>query len=198
MPVESPGPRFQHLESILRRWEHLGERKTTLGATLIGRVPHVGPEAWLHEVYKGLSEQELAVLEEALPSPIPVVFQDFLRRANGLKMFSDRMSISGFRAAISRNGDGRYQPYDLREDNDPDGPPSRRPESILVFGHCGENESAVFFDLKLGPQQSRVGMTLMDSFREVQSWPDFWTWVVHETERLARNCDRQGDRKSVE
>src|SRR5205823_4209427 len=71
---------------------------------LIGHVPHVAPEAWLHAIFPGLTAQQVDQISNYLGVPVPAVFSLFLQRCNGLRLFS-KISIDGLRRNYSRTGD---------------------------------------------------------------------------------------------
>src|SRR5271154_5424507 len=75
------------------------------GVRLIGHVPHVGSEAFLHEIYPPLAECEIAELEESIGRHLPAALWSLYRVANGMHLFSGALSLSGLRRSFARSGD---------------------------------------------------------------------------------------------
>src|SRR5215469_1383045 len=82
------------------------------GAQVFGRVPHVAPLAWLHQVYPPLHERDILRLERRLNRQVPDDYRGWLRRANGFDAFSGRLVFYGQRTDYSRDPTV-VQPYDL-------------------------------------------------------------------------------------
>ena len=67
------------LRELLDRYKHLGtEYVPETKSTLIGRAPHVAPEAWLNSMYGCLSEYEIVNIEQSISKKIPVQYYQFL------------------------------------------------------------------------------------------------------------------------
>jgi hypothetical protein len=62
---------FQKVYQFALIWESLGINKFTNGTTLIGKAPHIAPEAWLHTFYKGLTDVELLLLQKNIKIEFP-------------------------------------------------------------------------------------------------------------------------------
>lgn len=101
------------LHAVVDQARGLGERALDSGTRLIGHVPHVAPEAWLHALYPPLSEDGIAAVEESLSFPLPADYAAFLRIHNGLRVFSGDLWLGGRRTSYSRVGDAAWQPFDL-------------------------------------------------------------------------------------
>ena len=131
--------------AIIDRYDSLGTRVLDNGTRLIGRAPHVAPEAWLQAVFVRLTEPDLNALTLALGRPIPPTFAAFLRRCNGLSLFSDSLAIFGFRTDYARTGDSVWQPFSLVTPNVPERPRHAKP-SFLFVGSYSFDGSLVYVD----------------------------------------------------
>ena len=57
---------LDEINSLLFRFSKLGIYKSLLGATLIGKAPHIAPEAWLNCIYPVISSNEIEALEQEI------------------------------------------------------------------------------------------------------------------------------------
>src|SRR5258706_14700655 len=96
---------LQDVLQILRDSRVPGRRTLPNGTELIGRVPHVAPQAWFHTIYGPLSEEGIAEIERILEKPLPTILKRFFTLANGLNVYSDELAIYGLRSDYSRTGD---------------------------------------------------------------------------------------------
>jgi len=182
---------MQYLLDFLRKWESKGKRELLNGTKLICPVPHIAPQAWLHQIYAQLSELQIIELEKELPISLPKDFKDFLSHANGINIFSDSLSIWGLRNSYVRTGDEAIQPYSLSDLNAER--PRGCPDSWLFFGSYSWDGSRVMFDLKEGiGSNNKVYLCLRNSTIIIKEWSSLWDWVIAEVERLGRMYDENG------
>jgi hypothetical protein len=152
-------------------------------------VPWVGSHAYLHTVYKAITEDVLSVCARKLDIPNPVL--KFLRRQNGADLFSGALYIYG----VVRSGQllNRSDPFSL--------PPfsieNANAEALgfdltrfLAVGGYGFDGSQVRIDrndlsIKAFPRKSDTPTAL---------WPDFDHWLFSEITRLSALFDRSGKR----
>ena len=168
-----------------------GFRQLANGAKLFGHVPHVVPEAWLHQIYAPLAENDVVSLEKNMLLTIPTHFREFLHLANGVGLFSGALSIYGKRTSYVRSGDEAWQPFCLATANTLDRPAHGKPWHIVV-GSYRSNGSLVFLDAKDGT----AFRTKAGSKKILNRWQDFWTMLTAETGRLAGLFDAQGHKLS--
>jgi len=184
--------KYDNFLEILGRWVDKGVRITKFGTRLICPAPHIAPEAWFHVLYRGLNNEEIAKLQNKIYLPLPGDFTYFLSRSNGASLFGYHIEIWGLRFSYVRRGEEAWQPYDIELHNQPSERPLHRPPYILMFGSTDKGESRLFFDARNGTESSRVGKTSLKKFEPIQFWPDFWTWLLEETKRLALLFDEFG------
>jgi len=83
------------------------------GTIILGKVPHLGPEAWLHEIYAPLNEQEIKSLELNLKMNLSTSIKDFYRCCNGLSIFSDELRLYGYQKIFTRSIEADREPYSI-------------------------------------------------------------------------------------
>lgn len=167
--------------------EPLGNRLLSDGTRLIGSIPHVGPDAWLHALFPGLREPEIRQLEKSLGGPFPGEMREFYRRFNGLGLFNDALSIFGLRKKLGRTGDAAWQPYSILTPNGPERPPNT-PTGVLFFGGYGWDGSLVF----VAPSDNRVVRCLKTSSNPLNQWANLGEFLSQEAARLAVLFDDKG------
>lgn len=180
--------KFDKVIEVLKFWERCGIRKTQNGSLLICHVPHVALEAWLHEIYYPLSQEKISKLENQLQKGLPSELIQFYGIANGLNIFSDSLSIWGLRESYERVGDGATQPYDIVALNEENSWYS--PKGWLFFGGYSWDGSQMVYDLI--SEKQAVARVENGSTKILQEWPDFWNWLINETQRLAKLFDFEG------
>lgn len=166
--------------------EPLGVHVTSMGARLVGHVPHVAPEAYLHIVFPPLSEADMTALEGELRRPLPVAYRTLLGVTNGLTLFSGSLSIYGRRTSYVRTGDEARQPFSVVTPNAYERPSNLPADAIIVGGYY-EDGSRVYV--------SASGETVRcdrDDATPLNRWPDLLTMVTEEAQRLMSYFDESG------
>ena len=177
--------------SMLDKWAANGKRVLSNGTQLLSPASHVAPQAWLHKIYAGLSDAEIEEYEEKFPFPFPFEFKEFLHYANGINIFSDSLSVWGWRASYCRVGDGAIQPYDLSDHNDER--PKGCPNTWLYFGGYSWDGTRLIFDLsENSSNHNKVFRCARRSTEILQEWPSFREWLASEIARLEKLYDSNG------
>lgn len=171
---------------VLHRWDHLGVRPLPNDTILIGHVPHVAPEAWLHKVYAPLPAGDSEVLA-GLPVPVHPDYRALLARANGLNLFSGHLCVYGVRSSYARRGEARWQPFDLRIPNTFERVPGA-PSDALVAGINTHTQDA--FAILHG--SGEVVRWPRDRPEVLERWDSLAEMLMSEVERLASLCDEAG------
>src|ERR1700744_5011257 len=102
---------------ILKGYSKLGEKLLENGTLLIGRAPHIAPQAWLHRIYSPLLEDDIVTLEKSLKIDIPISYKKFLSISNGLGVFNTTIAFYGLRNNYRRNVIDVWQPFDILTPN---------------------------------------------------------------------------------
>jgi hypothetical protein len=171
---------------IVRAAEVLGTRTTETGARLIGHVPHVAPEAYLHAVFAPLDGPGVGALEAEVGRPLPPTYRALLRAANGLTLFSDSLSVYGRRTDYRRTGDAVWQPFSAGPPNTLERPPGLSADAVVVAGY-GSDGSKVYMG-----SDGAVVRCGRDDAAPLNHWPDLFTMLTSEARRLASYFDASG------
>jgi hypothetical protein len=178
---------LERVYEVVRAAEDLGHEVRQDGTRLVGRAPHVGSEAWLHIIYRPLNGLETKALERSLGRELPDEFKWFLRRMNGINLFSDSFAIDGLRTGYSRADPEDEQPYDITTPNQDERPPDAH-ESLLFVGGYEWDGSLVYID----PRTSRAHRCTRESAEPLDEWPSFLEMLASEAVRLSRLFDARG------
>jgi len=156
------------------------------GTQVFGRVPHVAPQAWLHEMYAPLTEQDIAMEEAAIRRQIPEPYRSWLLRANGLNAFSGGLVLYGRRSDYSRRA-SVIQPYDLDIPNVLERLPDAHVDAFFIGSVLG-GENLLF----LLPSSGQVYACDRRSARGLTSWPSVPQLIVSAVAALGTSFDGQG------
>ena len=178
---------LQDVLQTLRDSRVPGRRTLPNGTELIGRVPHVAPQAWFHKIYGPLSEEGTAKIERILKKTLPTILKRFFTLANGLNMYSDELAIYGLRSDYSRTGDAAIQPYHIQDRDVLERPRDAAPALIFIGGYSADG-SLVYIDC--GTQ--RVFRCTRESSKPLNEWPHFVDFLTQEVERLSGLFDADG------
>ena len=172
---------------VIEAARHLGSRTLEDGTELIGHVPHVAPEAWLHIIYAPLSQARVEDVSIQIGRPVAKEYQSFLQRMNGLSLFSGELSLFGLRSDFRRTGDAVRQPFSIRTPNTVERP--RDADEALVFiGSYFDDGSMLYID----PHTSEVHRCSRTSVESLNRWKSFFVFLDSEAERLATLFDVEG------
>lgn len=172
----------------LRRWKSNETQTLSNGTVLICKVPHIAPQAWLHRLYGPLTEEKISQLDSKLTKKLPKDFRDFLSNFNGVNIFSDSISIWGVKTSYVRTGEEAFQPYDLCDLNDEKS--NEISDEWLVFGSYSWNGSYMVYNINRDIE--KVFRCDNDSNEILQEWPDLFTWLSGEIDRLSLLFDENG------
>jgi hypothetical protein len=178
---------WEKILSVLHQASALGEEKLSNGALLIGRVPHVAPQAWLHSIYAPLEESDIRDLENEMGRELPSSFKAFLKLANGINIFSDSLSLKGLRRNYARTGDEARQPYDIMLPNRGGKPKDALKNHVLIGGYSWDG-SHLFIDETTGKTFCSERRTA----KPYKEWESFEEMLVTETTRIASLFDKTG------
>ena len=173
------------LLGIISVAEVLGARTTASGTRLVGHVPHVAPEAYLHIVFPPLDGVRLSALEQAIGRPVPPAYRRLLSITNGLDLFSSSLSIYGHRTSYARAGDAARQPFSAVVPNTAERPPGIPNDAVVVGGYGRDGSQIYVLD-------GAVYRCDRDNGAPLNMWPDLFSMLVTEARRLATHFDASG------
>lgn len=178
---------LDRVQQLMESYSPLGRRVLRDGTRLIGHVPHVAPEAWLHAVYPALTTQQVEQIGDYVGLPVPTAISSFLQRCNGLELFSNNLNLYGLRRSYSRTGDDVWQPFAIETPNVHERPKDAL-SSFFFIGGYRDDGSRVYIDATDG----QVHRCPRRSAQPLNRWPSFDVMLESEATRLAGLFDRQG------
>ncbi len=181
---------FSALHSRLLQWHYLGIERFASGAVKIGRVPHLGPLAYLHTIFAPLEEDRLTLLQEVLGRALPAAVADFYRCANGFNAFSSAVAMYGMNHAKT-NTPTRVRadllPWGIFVPNGHERPPGLAPEKIVIGSYPFDGTKVyVGTDGEIGVCKRERGAA------ELRRWDSFADWLNTESDRIEKLFDEDG------
>jgi hypothetical protein len=174
------------LGAIRDGYRHLGSEAQDDGTELIGRAPHIAPEAWLHVIFRPLSPAEIEEVGTTLARPVPQEYRALLEQCNGLYLFSGSLSLDGLRSSPDRTS-GIRQPFPLDIPN-VDERPADAPDSAFFLGGYKKDGSLAYLDADTGAVY-RCGR---GSARPLNRWESFDEFLAAEFARLSTIYGQDG------
>lgn len=178
---------LQEVYTIVANAKPLGFRELSSGTKLIGHVPHVAPEAYLHLIFPPLPQKEIDNMVYQLGKDISIPLECFYLINNGINLFSGSLFINGLRRNYNRQGDDVWQPFDLMELNTYFSPTDSR-DSHLFIGGYQSDKSMLYIDLT----NFKVYRCNHESINPLNEWASFEQMLLTEVGRLSKLFDKQG------
>jgi len=172
---------------ILKSYHHLGEKLLKNGTLLIGKAPHIAPEAYLHSIYKSLTETEIIETEKILKQTIPEDYKEFLCVSNGLNIFNTTLSLYGRRTNYSRSIED-IQPFDLDISNNYE-KPLNADQNMFIIGSYDWDGSYLYID----KNDNTVHLCTGENAESLFQWKNFAEMLLSETNRLIKLFDKNGE-----
>ena len=176
----------REIRNILEKSAATGCKRLQNGAELIGHVPHVGEDAYLHAIFSGLQNIEIKKIESELQISLPPEYEKFLEEHNGFILFQGAISLSGLPANNNRTISDR-QPFSLRDDN-MSGRPRGSSRGDFFIGSYDWDGSLLFMT---EPTKS-VYLRRRDDSAVRWEWPSLGVMISSEVARLAEHYDEVG------
>lgn len=164
----------------------LGVRLLADGTELVGRLPHVATEAWLHILFAGLSPDEIGQVEHEVGRRLDPSFAHFLGTQNGISLFSRSLSIDGLRKNNSRSPNN-WQPFSIDTPNRWERPSDAKAEYLFVGGY--ESDGSLLY---IDTASSHVYRCTRRSTLPLNQWPNFFAMLESEAARLKTLFDDNG------
>jgi len=179
---------LDEINSLLFRFSKLGINKSLLGATLIGKAPHIAPEAWLNCIYPVISSNEIEALEQEIGIKMPSSYVMFLNTfSNGLTVLTDTLCLFGKRAFFNRsNTEYVRQPYDIVNINKYERPKNASDEMLFIGSYDWDGSY-----LYMMPDQT-VHFCHRKDATSLYSWESLYTMLIDEIKRLYGLFDSNG------
>jgi hypothetical protein len=178
---------LQTVYGVTDRAKALGHRVLDNGTELVGHVPHVAPQAWLHTLFAPLPAADIAAWEQARGGTFPPALRAFFAHHNGLNLFSTGLALNGKRHSYERTGDAARQPFDFDDLNRYHAPRGMRAGHLCMEGN--DDHHWIWLDLATHAVRRHTSDGAL-----VQEWPGFEEMLVAEAHRLAEQFDDAGQR----
>ena len=180
---------FKKAEEIILKHLKLGFKELDNGTKLIGHIPQLAEMAYLHIIFAPLSNKDIIKLEKSLNTDIPDIYKEFLCLTNGLSVFSESLTLDGYRKDYSRIGDDMWQPFDLDIPNVAERLPDAEPSFFFIGGY-GYDGSLLYIDKKT----NIVYRCLDYASNQLNKWDDFENILISEMQRLETHFDEKGNK----
>lgn len=172
---------------FLYNYDYLGKSVLEDGTTLIGKAPHIAPQAWLHSIYPGLSNKEIDDLQDDCNHIIPDSYRKFLLTTNGLGVFNTTLSLYGKRKNHIRTVANVWQPFDIVTPNTIERPKNAR-HDILIIGSYSYDGSKLYID----NITQQVHLCERYDAASLYVWESFEAMLSSEVKRLMTLFDKEG------
>jgi len=184
--------KFKATLKLLDKWESHGRKKLSNGAIQICNVPSIAPEAWLHEIFPPLNDEQINELQKKVKLQLPNDYIELLKYCNGINLFFGSLCVRGLRSQMNyRSGDLAVQPYALEQDQIY---LTTKNTSFICVGSYGYDVSHITFDLDEGIDNNKVYRCERRKPVILNEWPDLWTCLYDEVQRLSNHFDDMGVR----
>lgn len=177
-------------EKLMMHYSHLGTRTVeTTGAVLIGRVPHITPEAWLNVMYPCLTEQETVELEKSLGTTIPSEYRHFLQNvSNGMNLLVNKLCLYGKRRSYVRSSsDAAWQPFDLGDIQLHERPENASDDVFFIATYSWDSSK-----LYIDKHDNKVHFCARHDCTPLKSWNSLEEMLLEEMPRLYSLFDDNG------
>lgn len=179
---------LDYIVKLAERWLPLGERILDSGTRLIGHVPHVAPQAYLHQFFlPPLTGGEFDVVEMFIGRGLPQPLSQLYLRFNGFGLFSDEICVYGLRKNQTRTIEDAWQPFAIQTPNTVERP-AKSPDDMVFFGGYGDDLTL----LGMSPTGPEVFATKPNRWKILATWPSLEVCLVDEAERLSKLFDEKG------
>lgn len=167
-------------------YKTLGVKETKF-AHLIGKALHIGSEAWLHAIFKPITEKEILEINDKLDSEMPKVYENFLKVCNGFSIYGTTLSLYGYRYNNIRDLENIWQPFDIINANNKEKPIDAK-NNHFFFGSYNWDGSKLYIDTNT----LKIYRCLRESIKPLNEWADLADMLIGEINRLEKLFDRNG------
>lgn len=179
---------FEELRKQIFKFEGLGVEISQLGATLIGKAPHIAKYAWLNKLYPVLDMQKILELESELGMEIPEEYKIFLTQfSNGLNIFVATFSLDGYRKDMDRSIEGSRQPFSILVPNLKERPKNAKDNYFFIGGYNWDG-SKLYIDTETG----KVHYCAEWDAISLYEWNSFEEMLISEVKRITSLFDEKG------
>lgn len=182
------------IEQLVMQYEGLGTMELENGTVLVGKAPHVGSEAWLHELFKPLSKDDCNEIESELKTKLPREYKDYLTSEyNGLRIFVTTFSLYGLKKQLGRSVETAAQPFSILTSNTIEKPKNAQ-DNFFFIGGYGKDSSKLYID----KETDKVHYCKRNDATSLLEWNSFNEMMSSELIRIFSLFDEEGKKKNEE
>ncbi|MBS1689402.1 MAG: SMI1/KNR4 family protein [Bacteroidetes bacterium] len=181
---------FSEIDEILLKYAVFGKKELADGTLLIAPAKFVAPEAWVHQIYPPLNEDEIKILEEQIAGLIPNSYVIFLKEySNGINIFNDVLALFGYRKRRGRGIDDVWQPYSMIIPNTIERIKNATDEMIFIGSYSWDGSK-----IYINRNTEKVYRCLRGDITPLNEWDCFEQMIVTEIKRLSKLHTNEGKR----
>lgn len=173
------------LVDVVNSYQELGHKRLIDDTYLVGQMPSIGENAWLHALFKGLKEEEITDLERLI-GKFPKEYKIFLSQFNGFSIFSGVLELYGKRKNNIRTIEYVWQPYDLIAVNQRENR-AIADKGLISIGSYNWDGSIITINFA-----NEIVRVERDSIVFLNKWKDLNTFLFDEIHRIDRLFDSKG------
>jgi len=149
------------------------------GTELYSNDKAIAPQAWLHQLFASLTDNEIFQIENILGKRLPNSMIDFYKEMNGFRLFVRKISIDGLRKNISRNIEAAWQPFSIETVNIKERPKNAI-NDIIFIGSLSENGNLIY----LNSRKENVSICTVDNAEPIKTWKNLKFFFEDEINRI--------------
>jgi SMI1 / KNR4 family (SUKH-1) len=161
--------------------------KETKYANLIGKAPHIGKEAWLHAIYKPITDKEVSEIKAHLCIEMPKVYENFLKVCNGFSIYGTTLSLYGYKHNYIRDLENIWQPFDIVNANNRERPIDAE-SNHFFFGSYDWDGSKMY----INTNTLKIYRCLRECIKPLNEWENFNDMLQSEANRFKKLFDEKG------
>lgn len=169
-------------ELLLERvmpYKSLGYKILNDGTELFGNDKQIAPQAWLHQIFPPLKNNEISIIEDQLEQTLPNSLLDFYQQMNGFRVFVIQFSVSGLRKNFSSSIESTWQPTSIEIKNLYERP-SKAKEEYIFIGFYSKNGNLVYINTK----NENVSICTVNNADPIKTWKNLSEFFVEELESI--------------
>lgn len=175
---------FSSIIKPLFKWSSNGIKKIedgpNKGTILISKICNEAPVIGFHEIYgPPLDESAINRINNSLLIKLPDEYIDFLKKYNGIRIFSGALTIWGIGSPLMA--------LDIISQNNQ---VIWTPRSLLLIGYYFHDGSYIAYDL--ADDKTTVIRCDRNSYKELNRWQSLYEFLESEIHRLSELFDEKG------
>ena len=173
---------FEEVKKLLMEYADRGTQIFNDKVLLIGYAPEIGSEAWLHEIYNPLSNEDIQTIENECYNILPNSYKQFLMEcSNGLSCFITKLNLYGLSKMSGRSVEAVRQPFSIIDANTFRLPDNATKKEFYI-GRFGADGSIVYMNKET---EKVYRCDRDDAFKIITEWDNLFDLLISEIKRLS-------------